>query len=105
MVASHLLKYCQFIEDSEGYPMELKFLRDTDGREIDFLVLKNGIPTFAAECKSSENALSKRIEYFKTRIGIPEVYQVHLGTREFGNETTTGLLLPFRKFCQLKNLV
>jgi len=105
MVASHLLKYCHFIEDSEGYRMELKFLRDTDGREIDFLVLKNGKPMFAVECKSGENALSKRIEYFKTRIGIPEVYQVHLGTREFGNETTTGLVLPFRKFCQLKNLV
>jgi hypothetical protein len=105
MVASHLLKYCHFIEDSEGYRMELKFLRDTDGREIDFLVLKNGRPMFAVECKSGENALSKRIEYFKTRIGIPEVYQVHLGTREFGNETTTGLVLPFRKFCQLKNLV
>jgi len=105
MVASHLLKYCHFIEDTEGYRMELRFLRDTDGREIDFLVLKNGKPQFAVECKSGERSLSKRIEYFKSRIGIPEVYQVHLGTREFGDETTTGLVLPFRKFCELKKLV
>jgi hypothetical protein len=65
MHASHLLKYCQFIEDSEGYPMELKFLRDTDGRKINSLVLKNSIPTFAVECKSGENAFSKRSAYFK----------------------------------------
>lgn len=105
MVASHLLKYCHFIEDTEGYLMELKFLRDTDGREIDFLVLKDGKPQFAVECKTGEKKLSPRIEYFKTRIGIPEVYQVHLGTEEFGHETTTGLVLPFRKFCELKSLV
>jgi len=105
MVASHLLKYCHFVEDSEGYAMELRFLRDTDGREIDFLVLRDGKPEFAVECKTGEKQISKRIEYFKTRLKIPEVYQVHLGEKEYGNETTTGLVLPFRKFCKLKQLV
>ena len=105
MVASHLLKYCHFTEDTEGYKMELRFLRDTDGREIDFLVLKNGKPQFAVECKTGEKQLSRRIEYFKTRIGIPEVYQVHLGTKEYGDEKTTGMVLPFRKFCEYKSLV
>ncbi|MBV6492551.1 MAG: hypothetical protein LDLANPLL_00545 [Turneriella sp.] len=105
MVASHLLKYCHFIEDSEGHAMQLCFLRDTDGREIDFLVLKNGKPDFAVECKSGDKQLSKRIEYFKTRLNIPEVYQVHLGEKEFGNAATTGMLLPFRKFCKWKKLI
>jgi len=105
MVASHLLKYCHFIEDGEGYKMELKFLRDTDGREIDFLVLRNGKPEFAVECKTGEKQLSKRIEYFKSRLKIPEVYQVHRGTREFGDETTTGMVLPFRNFCKFKKLI
>lgn len=105
MVASHLLKYCHFVEDSEGYKMELKFLRDTDGREIDFLVLRDGKPEFAVECKTGEKQLSKRIEYFKSRLKIPEVYQVHRGTREFGDETTTGIVLPFRNFCKYKKLV
>jgi predicted AAA+ superfamily ATPase len=41
LVASHLLKYCHYIQDSEGHTMELRYLRDTDGREIDFVVLKN----------------------------------------------------------------
>ena len=44
MVAAHLLKYCHFFEDTEGEKMNLCFLRDTDKREIDFVVLKNKKP-------------------------------------------------------------
>ncbi|MGB6340073.1 MAG: ATP-binding protein [Candidatus Aminicenantaceae bacterium] len=53
-IASQLLKYCQFIEDTEGYRMELRFLRDTDKREIDFVVLKDRKPMFAVECKTGD---------------------------------------------------
>jgi predicted AAA+ superfamily ATPase len=54
MVACHLLKYCHFIEDTEGYKMKLRFLCDTNRREIDFVVLKDDKPLFAVECKSGE---------------------------------------------------
>ncbi len=67
LVASHLLKYCHFIEDTQGYKMDLRYLRDTDGREIDFVVLKNKKPIFAVECKSGEKNLSPHINYFKER--------------------------------------
>jgi predicted AAA+ superfamily ATPase len=53
-VASHLLKYCHFVEDTEGFKMEIRFLRDIEGREIDFVVLKNRKPLFAVECKVGE---------------------------------------------------
>jgi predicted AAA+ superfamily ATPase len=43
-IASQLLKYCHLLEDTEGFRMELRFLRDTDKREIDFVVLKEGQP-------------------------------------------------------------
>lgn len=33
-VASHLLKYCHFIEDTEGYEMELRYIRNVDLKEI-----------------------------------------------------------------------
>lgn len=39
LVASQLLKYCHLVEDTEGHRMELRFIRDTDKREIDFVVL------------------------------------------------------------------
>ncbi|HSF19972.1 MAG TPA: DUF4143 domain-containing protein [Vicinamibacteria bacterium] len=54
LVASQLLKYCHWIEDTEGHSMELRYLRDTDKREVDFVVLREREPVFAVECKSGE---------------------------------------------------
>ena len=38
--------------------MELRYIRDTDKREVDFVVLKEGKPEFAVECKLGEKAIS-----------------------------------------------
>ncbi len=102
MVASQLLKYCHFIEDTEGYKMDLQYIRDRDGREVDFVVLKENKPLFAVECKASDTTLSKHIRYFKERTNIPEFYQVHLGSKDFGSAKIEGRSLPFWKFCQIK---
>jgi predicted AAA+ superfamily ATPase len=98
LVASQLLKYCHFLEDTEGHKMELRFLRDTDKREVDFVVIQNKKPLFAVECKSGEKALSPHIKYFSERTNIPAFYQVHLGTKDYG-AATSGRVLPFTKFC------
>ncbi len=104
MVAGHLLKYCHFLEDTEGDSMELRFLRDIDKREIDFVVLKNKKPLFAVECKTGEKQLSKHILYFKERTSIPLFFQVHLGTKNF--EPVSGVrVLPFLDFCKEVKLV
>ena len=97
MVASQLLKYCHFVEDTEGHAMELRFLRDTDKREVDFVVLRDRAPLFAVECKTGERAISPAIRYFAERTDIPRFFQVHLGDRHFETGPTT--VLPFRRFC------
>lgn len=79
--------------------MELRFLRDTDGRELDFVVLKDKKPLFAVECKTGEKQISSRIGYFRERTPIPHFYQVHTGTAHYGNSETTGEVIPFEKFC------
>jgi predicted AAA+ superfamily ATPase len=84
--------------------MELTYLRDTDGREIDFVVLKDKKPMFAVECKTGEKSLSPYIRYFKERTNIPKFYQVHLGRKDFGDAATTGRVLPFTLFCNELNL-
>lgn len=104
LVASHLLKYCHFIEDTQGHIMDLQYLRDTDGREIDFVVLKNKKPLFAVECKTGDRQLSKHIGYFSHRTSIPAFYQVHLKDKDFGS-APTGRVLPFIKFCKELALV
>ena len=71
--------YVHYQEDQLGDDMELRYLRDTDGREIDFVVLRNGKPEFAVECKIKSTNLSKHLKYFQARTPIPRFYQVHLG--------------------------
>lgn len=98
LVASQLLKYCHWVEDTEGHNMELRFLRDTDKREIDFVVLRDRKPVFAVECKTGEKAISNAIRYFAARTAIPQFYQVHLGERHYRTASIT--VLPFRRLCE-----
>lgn len=101
-VASQLLKYCHFIEDTQGHKMELRFLRDTDLREIDFVVLKDNKPIFAVECKAGDKEFSKHLYYFKERTAIPQFYQVHLGSKERIDGSLH--LLPFESLCRILKL-
>lgn len=71
LVASNLLKYCHKQEDTEGDHMELRFIRDSQGREIDFVVTKNSNPLFSVECKTGQQDLSRNISYFSQRSDIP----------------------------------
>lgn len=82
LVGSHLLKFCHYREDTEGHRMDLRYLRDTDAREVDFVVLENRKPLFAVEVKSGDREVGRAVRYFKQRTSIPRWYQVHLGTRD-----------------------
>ncbi|MEY4065131.1 MAG: hypothetical protein RIR26_1339 [Pseudomonadota bacterium] len=104
-VASHLLKYCHFIQDTQGHKMELRYLRDTDKREVDFVVVQNKKPLFAVEAKLSDAALSPHIKYFSERTSIPAYFQTHLGTASFGDPKTQGQVIPFPDLCKKLNLI
>lgn len=98
MVASQLLKYCHWVEDTQGYSMELRYLRDTDKREVDFVVLKNRKPVFAVECKSGDKAIGPALRYFAERTPIPRFYQTHLGERHYSTGKVT--VVPFIRLCE-----
>jgi predicted AAA+ superfamily ATPase len=98
LVASQLLKFCHRQEDVEGHRMELRFLRDTDRREVDFVVIKDRKPMFAVECKSGDRDVSPAARYFSERTAIPVFYQVHLRQRSF--QSGKVIVLPFTSFCR-----
>jgi len=100
MVAGHLLKYCHFVEDTEGHDMDLRYIRDTDKREVDFVVVRDKRPEFAVECKTGQKRVSPTCAYFRERTRIPRFYQVHLGSRDFGNADVDTHVLPFATFCR-----
>jgi hypothetical protein len=97
LVACQLLKYCHLIEDTQGYRMELRFLRDTQRHEIDFVVLRDSRPLFAVECKTGARGIGPAVGYFAERTPIPRFYQVHRAERHFATGKVT--VLPFSSFC------
>lgn len=101
LVASNLLKYCHYIEDTEGDRMELRFVRDSVGRELDFVVVRNNKPEFAVECKTGERDLSRNIVYFAERTNISRFYQVHTGQKDAEIKGLNARVLPITRFSEL----
>lgn len=102
LVASQLLKYCHLREDTEGHRMELRYIRDTDKREVDFVVLQDKKPIFAVEVKTGDSTISPSLYYFAERTAVPQFYQVHLGTEAYDKGRIR--VLPFRQFCKELNM-
>ena len=104
MMACQLLKFCHYHEDANGDKMELKYLRDTDKREVDFVVIKNKKPLFGVECKVQNDTFSKNIHYFKERTTIPRFYQVGLDgvDRQIAHNLS---MTSFSKFCQYEEML
>jgi len=84
LIASHLLKWTCYIQDTEGRDVELMYFRDTDGREVDFVVTENGEPVLAVEAKRSDRDVSKSLRYFKARFPTVDACQVSArGEKDF----------------------
>ena len=58
MVAGHLLKACHFWTDTGEGQFELRYIKDKQRREIDFLVLRDKRPMFLVEAKLTSKTLS-----------------------------------------------
>jgi len=87
VVALHLLKLCHFLEDGEGHRMSLHYVRDTAGREVDFLVTCDNKPWFLAEAKLSETRIDRSLPYFRDKLNVPAAFQVVLNnSRDFEKE-------------------
>ncbi|MBI4802732.1 MAG: ATP-binding protein [Elusimicrobia bacterium] len=75
-IASHLLKFCDYFYDTQGYRTRLHYLRDRQQREVDFFVTYEGKPWFAVEVKTGVGKISTPLRYFTDRLKIPCSFQV-----------------------------
>ena len=76
LIATHLLKRIQFLEDFQGDRYELNYLRDKEGHEIDFVILKNGKPVCMVEVKVSDAVRSKSFHFYRERLKIDKCIQL-----------------------------
>ncbi len=75
-VACHLLKAVEGWSDLGFGDFSLFYLRDKMKREVDFLVVKDGVPWFLAEVKKRDEKISKSLHYFMEKTKSPHAFQV-----------------------------
>jgi len=76
-VALNLLKRIHYIEDAYGDAIGLHYVRDKEGREVDFLVTLRRKPIALIEVKKSPQDHSGSLAYFRERLKVPTAILLH----------------------------
>lgn len=76
LVATSLLKRLHFLEDRDGYCYELRYIRDKEGREVDFAVIKDGHLEELIEAKYSDDSISRHLQYYAERLKPAKATQI-----------------------------
>lgn len=76
LTALHLLKACHFWTDLAHGEFEVRFVRDKEGREVDFLVLRDRKPWMLVECKSGDVEPSADLLRFKQHLAVTRAFQL-----------------------------
>lgn len=77
-VACHLLKAVDGWNDLGLGTFELRYLRDKQQREVDFVVIRDRKPWFLAEVKAGRDHLSPALKHYQDQIKAPHAFQVVL---------------------------
>jgi predicted AAA+ superfamily ATPase len=88
LVALHLLKTCHFWTDTGEGVFELFYLRNKEKQEIDFLIVRDGVPWLPVEAKMSDSELSSNWKRYAPLLpckrGLQVVYRSHWKLHDFG---------------------
>jgi len=76
LVATSLLKRLNYLEDRDGYRYELRYIRDKEGREVDFAIIKEGDLEELIEVKYSDESISKSLLYYTSRLNPKRATQL-----------------------------
>lgn len=86
LVATTLLKRLHFIEDYYGYRCSLHYIRDKEGREVDFACVINDQIIDLIEVKNSDSQISSSLKYYSQLLKPKHTTQI-----------VHGLKRPFHK--------
>lgn len=76
LIAFHLLKEAHHLEDVEGRDAELRFFRDVEGREVDFVQILDRKPVRFVEVKLAETSISPALLYLRRKFPTVDAVQV-----------------------------
>lgn len=84
LVACHLLKWAHFEEDVKGRMIDLRYFRDVDGREVDFVLVEGRKPFLFVECKWGDVPIDRGLRYLKARFPQADAWQISAtGTKDY----------------------
>jgi len=90
LVACHLLKWVHFEQDTQGRDLELRYFRDIEGREVDFVVVEGRRPRLLVECKWGDAEVDRSLRYLKARFPKADAWQISAtGTKD--HQTPEGV--------------
>jgi hypothetical protein len=90
LVAAHLLKWSHYQQDVFGRDLELRYFRDTDGREVDFVLLDGRRPVLFVECKWADAEVDRGLRYLKARFPDVPAWQLSAaGSKDY--QTPEGI--------------
>jgi predicted AAA+ superfamily ATPase len=76
LVASHLLKWVHYEQDARGRDLELRYFRDIDRREVDFVIVEHRTPRLFVECKWADAPIERGLRYLKARFPKCPAWQI-----------------------------
>ncbi len=76
LVATSLLKQLHLVEDYEGYATRLHYIRDKEGREVDFAVVIDGELVALIEVKLTNTQLSSSLRYYTEKLRPHQSVQI-----------------------------
>jgi predicted AAA+ superfamily ATPase len=76
MVALHLYKAVSLWRASGQGDIDLRYIRDREKREVDFVFLENNRPVCLIECKYSDEQAADNLKYFQGKFKIPLAVQL-----------------------------
>ena len=84
LVASHLLKWVHHEQDVQGRDLDLRYFRDGEGRETDFVVVEGRRPIRFVEAKWGDQEIDRGLRYLVGKFPGVEAWQIHAtGSKDY----------------------
>ena len=66
------------MQDTQGRAIDLRYFRDIDKREVDFVITEDNKPLYFIECKKGGQKINRPLHYLKIRFPDVKAVQVVL---------------------------
>jgi len=98
LVAASLIKCLHFMEDHDGYRCDLRYIRDKEGREVDFAIFREGVLEELIEVKYADETLSKHLVYYANRLQPKRATQIVANLKRCYDKNGIQVVDPLRYF-------